>query len=40
MRAMTVLVMALTAGQVMAHSGGTAADGCHIDHKTGIRHCH
>ncbi|WP_227461464.1 YHYH domain-containing protein [Cupriavidus pauculus] len=23
-----------------AHSGGTDSQGCHIDHKTGIRHCH
>ena len=25
---------------VTAHSGGTDANGCHINHKTGIRHCH
>jgi hypothetical protein len=25
---------------VVAHSGGTDQNGCHIDHKTGIRHCH
>jgi len=25
---------------VMAHSGGTDRQGCHVDHKTGIRHCH
>ncbi|MCG5263359.1 MULTISPECIES: YHYH domain-containing protein [Burkholderiaceae] len=23
-----------------AHSGGTDSQGCHMDHKTGIRHCH
>ncbi|MDP1543158.1 MAG: YHYH domain-containing protein [Polycyclovorans sp.] len=23
-----------------AHSGGTDAYGCHVDSKTGIRHCH
>lgn len=23
-----------------AHSGGTNAQGCHLDHKTGIYHCH
>ena len=23
-----------------AHSGGTDSQGCHVDHKTGIRHCH
>lgn len=37
---MVVIAGVLLAGAVMAHSGGTAADGCHIDHKTGIRHCH
>lgn len=25
---------------VIDHSGRTAADGCHYDRKTGIRHCH
>ncbi|CAN7590728.1 YHYH domain-containing protein [Acidovorax delafieldii] len=23
-----------------AHSGGTDSQGCHLDHKTGMRHCH
>ncbi|WP_336979712.1 excalibur calcium-binding domain-containing protein [Altererythrobacter fulvus] len=23
-----------------AHGGGLAADGCHMDRKTGTRHCH
>ena len=23
-----------------AHSGGTNSQGCHLDHKTGIYHCH
>lgn len=23
-----------------AHSGGTDANGCHMDHKTGSWHCH
>jgi len=23
-----------------AHSGGTNADGCHTDHRTGDYHCH
>jgi len=23
-----------------AHSGGTDKQGCHVDHKTGQRHCH
>jgi hypothetical protein len=25
---------------VSAHSGGTDIYGCHIDHSTGLRHCH
>jgi hypothetical protein len=24
----------------MPHSGGTNADGCHTDHRTGEYHCH
>ncbi len=24
----------------VAHSGGTDASGCHVDHRTGIYHCH
>ncbi|WP_156379441.1 YHYH domain-containing protein [Acidovorax sp. Root402] len=23
-----------------AHSGGTDSQGCHVDHKTGTKHCH
>ena len=38
------IVMALSAivlsGQALAHSGGTDANGCHLNHKTGIYHCH
>ena len=25
---------------LFAHSGGTNAQGCHTDHKTGLYHCH
>ncbi|MCZ4331069.1 YHYH domain-containing protein [Castellaniella denitrificans] len=25
---------------VWAHSGGTDKNGCHMNHKTGTRHCH
>ena len=28
------------AGVAIGHSGGTDQYGCHIDHSTGIRHCH
>lgn len=24
----------------LSHSGGTDGLGCHVDSKTGIRHCH
>jgi hypothetical protein len=30
----------LATGFVLAHSGGTDKDGCHVDRKTGYRHCH
>lgn len=38
-----ILILSLLAAvpvTVYAHSGGTDAMGCHIDHRTGIRHCH
>lgn len=25
---------------VLAHSGGTDQYNCHMDHSTGVRHCH
>jgi hypothetical protein len=37
--ALTLLFSAFATFTV-AHSGGTDSQGCHIDHKTGIRHCH
>ena len=36
---MTVLA-ATTITVVLAHGGGLAADGCHYDRSTGVRHCH
>lgn len=30
----------LSSSFAVAHSGGTDSQGCHIDHKTGVRHCH
>lgn len=33
-------VLAAAFGMAFAHSGGTDAQGCHIDHSTGVRHCH
>mgnify|MGYP000415709748 CR=1 FL=1 len=40
--AFSVALMALTfaSGPAAAHSGRTAADGCHNDRKAGTRHCH
>ncbi len=40
MRAILVALAFVFAAPVFAHSGGTDRDGCHIDHRTGIRHCH
>ena len=34
-------ILALSfAGSALAHSGGTDANGCHTNHKTGEYHCH
>lgn len=32
-------VSAITS-MAVAHSGGTDSAGCHVDHRTGIYHCH
>lgn len=41
MKALIVtLIAALSFGVAFAHSGGTDRTGCHIDHSTGLRHCH
>ena len=41
---MKLLTLALTfvafASSAMAHSGGTDSQGCHMNHKTGVYHCH
>ncbi|MFD1982597.1 YHYH domain-containing protein [Mesorhizobium newzealandense] len=34
---LAILAFAVTAN---AHSGGTDANGCHTNHKTGEYHCH
>ena len=34
------VTLLLACGYVAAHSGGTDRNGCHVDHKTGERHCH
>ncbi|WP_338644469.1 YHYH domain-containing protein [Yersinia bercovieri] len=33
-------LMTTTIGSAFAHSGGTNADGCHTNSKTGDYHCH
>lgn len=37
--ALALLVLGFAAS-LFAHSGGTNAQGCHTDHKTGVYHCH
>lgn len=34
------ILFAVMCGIAYAHSGGTDSEGCHIDHRTGVRHCH
>ncbi len=40
MKKIIAIALLLGAGLAFAHSGGTDKDGCHVDHKTGYRHCH
>lgn len=40
MKAFFALAIVVAASLAQAHSGGTDAQGCHIDHRTGVRHCH
>lgn len=35
----TILALLASAG-AFAHSGGTDSTGCHVDSRTGVRHCH
>ena len=34
------IALMAAAGFAVGHSGGTDANGCHTDHKTGDYHCH
>lgn len=36
----TIALFLLASSLAWAHSGGTDANGCHRDHKTGDYHCH
>lgn len=38
--AVLVLMFGMASGSVIAHSGGTDTYGCHMNHKTGVYHCH
>ncbi|MEE9422575.1 YHYH domain-containing protein [Candidatus Vondammii sp. HM_W22] len=41
MKRLLLILAALSfTGVVWAHSGGTDAFGYHMDHKTGVYHCH
>lgn len=37
---LTAFGASIVAPVALAHSGGTDKNGCHMNHKTGIRHCH
>lgn len=39
-KVIAVVCTVLMSCSVWAHSGGTDSNGCHVDHKTGVRHCH
>lgn len=34
------MILAAAASLSYAHGGGTDAAGCHMNHKTGVYHCH
>ncbi|MFC0669442.1 YHYH domain-containing protein [Azotobacter chroococcum] len=39
----TLLISAILAtgtAAALAHSGGTDAQGCHVDRRSGVKHCH
>lgn len=40
MKAAFLIAVLLCAGLAHAHSGGTDKQGCHMDRKSGTRHCH
>lgn len=35
-----VIIAIVSTNYAFAHSGGTDANGCHKNHKTGVYHCH
>lgn len=40
MKAAILIAALLCVSLAHAHSGGTDKQGCHMDRKTGTRHCH
>jgi len=40
MKALVLTITLLASAAAMAHSGGTDSQGCHVDSRTGLRHCH
>lgn len=43
MKTVTALILSASffaATIAFAHSGGTDSRGCHMNHKTGVYHCH
>ncbi len=39
-KAFLVILSLGIVASLFAHSGGTDSAGCHMDHKTGVYHCH
>lgn len=40
MKKLACIAIACFSLSSFAHSGGTDARGCHVDHRTGVYHCH
>ena len=40
MKVLFALILAASSAVAFAHSGGTDKNGCHVDSRTGTRHCH
>ncbi|PHS34617.1 MAG: hypothetical protein COA92_01605 [Sulfurovum sp.] len=36
----SILLLGMFSSFSIAHSGGTDRQGCHVDSRTGVRHCH
>lgn len=40
MRKIITIALVFASSLALAHSGGTDSNGCHVNHKTGVYHCH